>query len=236
MKSYILVLIPSLLVGCAQQSPAPDLSDNLSRASYAVGMTVGQQLASQFDESGVDPAVFLRGLRDTLENPDGPQLLNQEAAQAAIAAYQQNMIERKEAELLAEIEANKDEGEAYLQENARREGVVTLESGLQYERLSGEPGGRSPTLEDTVLAHYHGTLVDGTVFDSTRDREEPAAVPLRVVVPGWQEALQMMSEGEKWRIVVPPALAYGEEGASGKILPHSTLVFEIELVAVQPRG
>ena len=130
--------------------------------------------------------------------------------------------------------ANLEASETFLKENGAREGVTTTDSGLQYEVLaSGEEGAASPTLEDTVEVHYHGTLPDGTVFDSSVDRGQPATFGLQHIIKGWQEALPMMKEGDKWKIVVPPALGYGEQGAGGDIGPNQVLIFEIELLDVK---
>jgi len=123
-------------------------------------------------------------------------------------------------------------GEAYMAENAARPGVVTTESGLQYEVLV-EGTGPKPQATDTVVTHYHGTLTDGTVFDSSVERGSPASFPVNRVIAGWTEALQMMGVGAKWRLVVPPELAYGERGAGGAIPPNATLVFEVELLEIQ---
>src|SRR5699024_2579128 len=129
----------------------------------------------------------------------------------------------------AEVEK---QGKAFLEENAKKEGVTVLESGLQYEVLEEGDGGPKPKAEDTVKTHYHGTLVDGTVFDSSQDRGEPVEFPVNGVIEGWQEALQLMSVGDKWRIVLPPELAYGEHGAGGMIGPNATLIFEVELLEI----
>ena len=123
------------------------------------------------------------------------------------------------------------EGAAFLEENAQREGVVSLESGLQYEVLqSGD--GATPTASSTVRTHYHGTLTNGDVFDSSVARGEPAEFPVNGVIPGWTEALQLMTVGTKWRLFVPPHLAYGERGAGGKIGPNATLIFDVELIDI----
>jgi FKBP-type peptidyl-prolyl cis-trans isomerase FklB len=132
---------------------------------------------------------------------------------------------------------NLEASEKFLAENAERDGVTVTESGLQYEVLeSGEEGAASPTLEDTVEVHYHGTLPDGTVFDSSVERGQPASFGLQHIIPAWQEALPMMKEGDKWKVVVPPSLGYGEQGAGGDIGPNQALIFEIELLDVKGSG
>jgi len=145
-------------------------------------------------------------------------------AQAIINSYFSKK-QKKESESMIEKGAN------FLQENAKREGVTTLPSGLQYEIIS-EGTGPKPTLEDNVTTHYHGTLIDGTVFDSSVDRGEPASFPVGGVIKGWTEALQLMSVGSKWKLYVPYDLAYGERGARAQIGPYSTLIFEVELISI----
>jgi FKBP-type peptidyl-prolyl cis-trans isomerase len=131
------------------------------------------------------------------------------------------------------MEAARSESEAFLAANAQKEGVVTTATGLQYLVLTeGAAGGTSPTLQDSVLAHYHGTLIDGSVFDSSVDRGEPAEFGVSQVIAGWTEALQLMKAGDKWRLFIPSALAYGETG-SGPIGPHSALIFDVELLEVK---
>jgi FKBP-type peptidyl-prolyl cis-trans isomerase len=127
------------------------------------------------------------------------------------------------------LQLHKAAGEAFLRENGQRPGVVTLSSGLQYEILR-ESTGPTPLLSDNITVHYHGTHIDGTVFDSSVERNKPLTAPVNAMVPGWQEALQRMPLGAKWKIYVPPHLAYGEKGVSGRIPPHSVLVFELELL------
>ena len=127
---------------------------------------------------------------------------------------------------------NKKKGEEFLAENKKKPGVKTTESGLQYLVLK-EGTGKKPELDDNVLCHYHGTLIDGTVFDSSVDRGEPASFPVNRVIPGWTEVLQLMKEGSKWRVFIPSKLAYGQRGAPPKIGPNETLIFEIELLQVK---
>ena len=124
-----------------------------------------------------------------------------------------------------------DEGRKFLEENSKKEGVITLASGLQYEVITNGSGDK-PKLEDNVTTHYHGTLIDGTVFDSSVDRGEPASFPVGGVIKGWTEALQLMSVGSKWKLYVPYDLAYGERGAGPQIGPYSTLIFEVELLSI----
>ncbi|AJD48975.1 FKBP-type peptidylprolyl cis-trans isomerase [Isoalcanivorax pacificus W11-5] len=237
MKTIYLAAVLIAIGGCSQRSVTlNDLETDQQKASYAVGMQIGQKLVPQLAEADLDNELMFLAMRAVVDGRTDELLMDDEMAKQATDTYQEQIVARLEAEREQNIAANKSAGEALLASNASKPGVVTLESGLQYERLSGQPGDSHPTLEDTVLARYHGTLPDGTVIDSSMNREEPASIPVKLVMPGWQEALQLMSEGEKWRIVIPPELAYGEEGSGQKILPHSTLIFDIELVEIKPRG
>ncbi len=141
------------------------------------------------------------------------------------------LVEQRQAAADAAASANLDDGLKYLADNAKREGVVSLPSGLQYEVLTAAEGDK-PTAEDTVTTHYEGRLIDGTVFDSSYKRDEPATFPLNRVIPGWTEGLQLMSPGAKYRLYVPSELAYGDRGAPGSIPPNSALVFDVELISI----
>ena len=147
------------------------------------------------------------------------------------------MMAAQQKKVEEEAGKNLEASEKFLADNAERDGGTVTDSGMQYEVLaSGEEGAASPTLNDTVEVHYHGTLPDGTVFDSSVEREQPATFGLQQIIPGWQEALPMMKEGDKWKIVLPPSLAYGEQGAGGDIGPNQVLIFEIELLDVKGSG
>lgn len=233
MKKLVLVASVAALAACGQQdnggSTDVSLDSDVQQASYAIGYRTGEQMYGNTEDLDLD--AFLAGLRAGAKGEtDLP--MAEEDLDAAIVAYQQRKVSEREDEMRQLSGANADEGEAFRAENAERDGVIVTESGLQYEVIeSGD--GDSPTLNDLVVAHYHGTLVDGTVFDSSVERGEPATFPLGQVIEGWQEALQLMSEGDKWRIVLPPELAYGEQGAGQQIGPNATLVFEVELVEVR---
>jgi FKBP-type peptidyl-prolyl cis-trans isomerase FklB len=177
----------------------------------------------------VDPDIFLQGFKEALSGTASQ--LKPEEVQAAMTAVQQEMQSRQASNQGRLAEANKQEGEAFLAENKKREGVVTLPSGLQYMVLK-EGSGTSPGPSDRVTTHYHGTLIDGTVFDSSYERGQPATFPVNGVISGWTEALQRMQEGAKWRLFLPSHLAYGAQGAGEDIGPHSTLIFDVELISV----
>lgn len=212
--------------------PTPLADDE--KLSYALGM----DLAGNFMKRSIrlDPDAFARGMKDALSG--GKALLTEQEARALIAGLQAEMRKKHEADRQAAVEKAKAdgekaqlEGEAYLAANKAKPGVVSLESGLQYQILT-DGSGNKPTLEDTVVCNYRGTLVDGTEFDSSYGRSEPASFPVKGVIKGWTEALQLMPVGSKWRIVIPAALAYGARG-TGPIPPNSTLVFELELLGIK---
>lgn len=203
------------------QTKAEELKNTKDKASYFIGFSVGSNLANQGLD--VDPKVILKGLTDALAEHD--PALDMVELRAAIEEL------ATAAEAQAGQKAQK-EGKAYLAENAKRKGVKTTKSGLQYEVLK-EGKGPSPKATDTVKVHYHGTLINGTVFDSSVDRGEPISFPLNGVIKGWTEGVQLMKVGSKFKFTIPSDLAYGERGAGAKIKPHSTLVFEVELLGIE---
>ncbi len=193
----------------------------MDKVSYALGMSIGQNLKSS-GFNAVNAEDFLSGLNIVL-NGEKTEMSFEEA---------QTVLNQYFAELQAKAAGqNKENGEKYLSENAKKDGVTVLASGLQYEVITmGE--GAKPKLDDTVSCHYHGTLVDGTVFDSSVQRGQPAEFPLKGVIKGWTEVLQLMPVGSKWRVSLPSDLAYGDRGAGQHIQPGSTLIFEIELLDI----
>ncbi len=203
------------------------LDDEESRIAYSIGVNIGQSLLQQQLLDNVDFETFVAGMRDTVNGE--PQLSNEEII-ASIQVFQQRMM----AEQQAQIDSMRQEGENFLAANAQAEGVVALDSGLQYLVLeSGDDGAPSPSASDAVLAHYHGTFIDGSVFDSSVDRGEPAQFGLNQVIAGWTEALQLMKVGDKWRLFIPYNLAYGEAGSPPVIPPFSTLIFDVELLEIR---
>jgi FKBP-type peptidyl-prolyl cis-trans isomerase len=211
--------------------PAQTLTTEKERVSYAIGLNLGHGMVSQDLDLDVD--LVIQGIRTVLAGED--PLLSEDEVMAVLQAFQQQMVNRQQERMAAQAAEAEARGSAFLAENAQRDGVVTRESGLQYEVLT-EGNGPSPTLEDTVVVHYHGTLIDGTVFDSSHQRGEPATFPLSGIIPGWQEALPLMSVGSKWRLVIPPDLAYGPQGTGGPIGPNEVLIFEVELLGVEGAG
>jgi len=225
---WILTLALLLAPVLANAQEAPALKTDKEKLSYAMGMDLGSQLKSRSVE--IDPAIFARGLTDALAG--GKTLLTDAEAKAVITELQKAILVKQAAEAKVVGEKNTKEGDAFMATNKAKEGVVTLASGIQYKVLS--PGtGKQPTIDDTVVCHYRGTLIDGKEFDSSYKRGQPATFAVKGVIKGWTEVLQLMPVGSKWQVVIPPALAYGARGSGPDIGPNATLVFEIELVAIK---
>ena len=193
----------------------------MDKVSYALGLGIGQQLA-QMGASDLNIDDFAQAIKDVI---NGSELKVQHRDAQQIV---QDYFAKKGAE---QGKAHKEAGEKYLADNAKKDGVITLPSGLQYQVLK-EGNGKKPTAKDTVMCHYEGTLIDGTVFDSSYQRGEPATFPLQQVIAGWTEGLQLMQEGAKYRFFIPYRLAYGEGGAGASIPPFAALVFDVELIQV----
>lgn len=195
------------------------------RLSYAVGVQMGSSLKQQ-GITDLDAKVVGQAIADVLAGSEFK--VSQQDMQAAITAYQQEATSKRN----AEASKKKSEGDKFRAENKKRKGVKELANGIQYEVLTAGKGDK-PKKTDTVTVHYHGTLIDGKVFDSSVKRGKPATFPLNGVIKGWQEVVPLMPVGSKWKVVIPPELAYGERGAGGSIGPNETLVFEIELIEIK---
>ena len=210
--------------------PGPPLTTDKEKQSYALGMNIGRGLTRQ--QVDVDPVVLARGLRDTLVG--AKPLLTDAEAEAALGQLQTAVKAKQDAELQKMGDANMKEGQEFLAANKTKDGVVTLPSGLQYKILT--PGtGPIPGPGDTVVCNYRGTFINGTEFDSSYKRGQPATFPVSGVIKGWTEALQLMPVGSKWQLFIPSDLAYGTRGAGGTIPPNATLIFEVELLSIQPK-
>jgi len=202
------------------------LKNQKEKMSYIIGHDVGKNLQKQAIE--IDPEIVTRGIRDALSG--AKPLMTDQEIRDTVAAFQKEMAAKQE-----ELgKKNKKDGEVFLAENKKKEGVKTLPSGLQYKVIKAGKG-KKPKLTDTVTTHYRGTLIDGTEFDSSYKRNTPATFPVNGVIPGWTEALQLMEEGAKWQLFVPSNLGYGERGAGGTIGPNATLIFEVELISIQEK-
>ena len=224
MLMFVLLFLPAL--AAAQEAPA--LKTDKEKLSYAMGMDLGGQLKAQAVE--IDPNLFAEGLKTVLAG--GKTLMTDAEAKAAISQLQLARVAQQTAALQASGAKNKTEGDAFLAANKAKDGVVTLPSGLQYKVITNGTGPK-PTLEQTVVCQYRGALIDGKEFDSSYKRGQPASFPVKGVIKGWTEVLQLMPVGSKWQVFIPPDLAYGTRGAGADIGPNATLIFEIELVAIK---
>ena len=200
----------------------------MDKVSYALGLGIGQQL-SQMGASELNIDDFAQAIKDVI---NGSELkVQHREAQQIVQDYFAKQEQKINAQRAEQGKAQKEAGEKYLAENAKKEGVVTTKSGLQYKVLQ-EGKGKQPTAKDSVMCHYEGFLIDGTVFDSSVQRGEPATFGLQQVIAGWTEGLQLMKEGAKYRFFIPYRLGYGEGGAGAAIPPFATLIFDVELIQV----
>ncbi len=223
-------VVLSCLVACTEEPQDVQLKNLEDRVGYGIGLRIGRDFRTQ--EVAIDPRVLLKGVEDGLSGT--APLLSDEEIQKALTALQAELNERQEKRRKALAEENLRAGKAFLEQNGKKEGVVTLPSGLQYQVLRrGE--GMIPGQNDQVTVHYRGRLIDGTEFDSSYARNKPATFPVAGVIPGWSEALQRMPVGSQWRIFLPPDLAYGSQGAGSMIGPEAVLVFDIELLGIEPQ-
>ena len=193
----------------------------MDKFSYAIGLGIGQNLLSM-GAQGINVEDFAQAIADVLNRNELAMSHNE--AREIVNKYFMELEEKMNAENIAK-------GKAFLEENAKREGIITLPSGLQYQVIT-EGNGKKPSATDRVKCHYEGTLIDGTLFDSSIKRGQPAVFGVNQVIKGWVEALQLMSEGSKWRLFIPSELGYGAQQAGEMIPPHSTLIFEVELIEV----
>lgn len=231
-RLFVTLFLLLFAVGCSAEEakvvPELKLDTPKNRISYTIGVNIGKDFKGQ--EIEVETDALMMGLRDSLE---GKELkLTDEEMVAEIQDFQQKMQAKMVAEMEAAAGKNQAEGEAFLAENAKQEGVVVTESGLQYKVIEAGDG-ESPGPADVATVHYKGTLIDGTQFDSSYDRGQPATFPVGGVIPGWTEALQLMKPGAKWQLFIPSELAYGERGAGQEIGPNATLLFDVELISVK---
>lgn len=202
--------------------------DEADKFSYTIGYQIGTNLKQQGIE--INQESLVKGIADVFANQQPPRFSESEMKQT-LSDFKKERVAKMQAEREQQASKNLKEGEAFLADNAKKEGVVTLASGLQYQVIT--PGtGNTPKATDKVITHYRGTLIDGTEFDSSYERGNPANFPVKGVIAGWTEALQLMKEGAKWQLFVPENLAYGKRGAGGKIGPNATLIFEIELISI----
>jgi FKBP-type peptidyl-prolyl cis-trans isomerase FklB len=222
----IVVLVLGILLLLSQVNAQENLvlKSQKEKVSYIIGMEIGSNLKKQAID--LDSTILARGVKDILSG--AKPLLTEQEIQETMVAFQKEMM-AKQSEV---AKKNRAEGEAFLAENKKKEGVKTLPSGLQYKVIKAGTG-KKPKSTDTVTVHYRGALINGAEFDSSFKRGQPATFLVSKVIPGWTEALQLMEVGAKWQLFIPSSLAYGEQGAGSDIGPNATLIFEVELVSIQ---
>jgi FKBP-type peptidyl-prolyl cis-trans isomerase FklB len=224
--AVVLSLFGSEIIAQKQKRKAPKTEKE--KISYSIGVSIGRNMKSQ--EIELDQALFTQGIKDGLGT--SKTLISEKEIDSTMRALDQEMMAKMQEKQKIAGEKNAKEGEAFLEENRNKEGVVTLQSGLQYKIIKAGDGPK-PTKEQTVKCHYRGTLIDGTEFDSSYKRGEPAEFPLNGVIKGWTEALQLMPVGSKWQLFIPSNLAYGASGAGQTIGPNATLIFDVELLSIK---
>lgn len=223
----ITILSIAFFFGVCYADEKLELKDQKDKESYSLGYQFGQNLKIQGIDLNLE--VYASGIRDALGGKE--PLMSQEEIRATIMELQKRVMAAQQKALKEQAAKNLSESKAFLAKNGKKEGIKTLPSGLQYKILE-EGSGKMPKAEDTVTVNYKGTLIDGTEFDSSYKRGQPATFQVKGVIKGWTEALQLMKEGSKWQLFVPPQLGYGERGA-GPIPPNGTLIFEVELISVK---
>ena len=222
-KSQLQILIFCLFMFFSSLVIAQDLTNKVDSVSYSLGLMLGNNIKKDGIKE-VNQEIVAKAIEDVMQD-DGDYKITRQAAKIYYTNYMTALKKDK-------TKAARADGEAYLLKNATKKGVITTASGLQYEVMK-KGGGPMPTAKDKVEVHYHGTLIDGTVFDSSVDRGKTISFPVMGVIKGWQEALQLMHVGDKLKLTIPQSLAYGKRGAGANIPPYSTLVFEVELFGIQ---
>jgi FKBP-type peptidyl-prolyl cis-trans isomerase FklB len=234
-KTLLAIAMTGLVAGCstAQDSANdPALDTTPEKVSYGMGLVLGERMSNDLPDLQMDQ--FLQGIQHGHAGDEETKRLTREQIQEALMAYQEELQSQQEQQYNELASQNLEAGEAFLAQNAEREGVETTESGLQYEVIE-EGDGNNPTASDRVQVHYTGELINGDVFDSSRDRGQPVTFGLNQVIPGWTEGLQLMSEGARYKLYIPADLAYGP-GGNQAIGPNETLIFDVELLAVNPEN
>ena len=233
MKRISIILVAAIaslaMVSCNNESAKVELKNFEDSLSYAIGMRLHDIYMGDRLNNDTDSTIVLSAFADMVK---GDAILTEEQEEQVIMQFFTKKQEEQQKEQAKQYEDTKNAGETFLAENAKRPEVKTTESGLQYEVIT-EGKGNKPAATDVVKVHYKGTLIDGTVFDSSYDRGEPAEFPLNGVIKGWTEGLQLMSVGSKYKLYIPYQLGYGERGAGGTIQPYSALIFDVELLEIK---
>jgi FKBP-type peptidyl-prolyl cis-trans isomerase FklB len=221
------VAAAAMIAGAVCAQDKPDLKDPKLRASYALGADIGSNLKRQ--ELDLDAKALAAGISDAI---GGKTALTPAEVQETLAELRKQYMAQMESKAKVAGSKNLKDGEDFLAANGKKDGVKTTASGLQYKVIKSGSGA-TPKPSDEVKVHYHGTLIDGTVFDSSVERGEPISFPVTGVIPGWVQALQLMKVGDKWQIYIPSKLAYGERGSGPKIGPNAALIFDVELLGIE---
>ncbi|WP_372737491.1 FKBP-type peptidyl-prolyl cis-trans isomerase [Neptunomonas sp.] len=229
MKKTLLAMAVASSLVVIPAAQAVELETDNQKVSYSLGLVLGEKLKLDLEEMDLD--AFHKGIKAIYE--ETTPLMDSQQVGETMQAFQMKKMEEQRQEVAKLAQANLDEGQKFLAENAKKSGVKTTDSGLQYEETQAGTG-KQPTVTDTVKVHYRGTLIDGTEFDSSYARDEPVSFPLNGVIPGWTEGLQLMKEGGKAKLAIPAELAYGPGGMGNAIGPNSALLFEVELLEVNP--
>ena len=229
MKKTLLAMAVASSLVVMPVAQAVELETDNQKVSYSLGLVLGEKLKLDLEDMDLD--AFQKGIKAVYE--DTTPLMDSQQVGETMQAFQMKKMEEQRQEVAKLAQANLEEGQKFLAENAKKSGVKTTESGLQYEETQAGTG-KQPTVADTVKVHYRGTLIDGTEFDSSYARDEPVSFPLNGVIPGWTEGLQLMKEGGKAQLAIPAELAYGPGGMGNAIGPNSALLFEVELLEVNP--
>lgn len=230
MRFYTVFILSVVLVaqGVFAEDKKFELKDDKDRISYSIGVNIGTNMKKQ--SLDVNPEALAKGINDAIAGKE--TLMSEQEMNNTLSSLQKELMAKQMERQKELAEKNKKEGDAFLEENKKKEGVVTLASGLQYKVIT-EGTGESPTLSDTVTVNYSGKLIDGTEFDSSYKRGQPAVFRVNSVIPGFSEALQLMKTGAKWQLFIPGNLGYGDRGAGRTIGPNATLIFEVELISFE---
>ena len=231
MKLFTVLLGIFLIVNLGFAEDDAVLKTEKDKLSYAIGMNIGNNLKRQSLELNLE--IVSQGIWDSLT--DGKTLMSEQEYRDTMTVFEQEMKQKQVSQIKELSEKNKQQGEAFLAENRKKDAVITLPSGLQYKVIK-KGTGKTPKATDTVTVNYMGSLINGTEFDSSYRRGQPASFKVNGVIRGWTEALQLMQEGAKWQLFIPSDLAYGERGAGRDIGPYSTLIFEVELISIEDQA
>jgi FKBP-type peptidyl-prolyl cis-trans isomerase len=226
MKQFVAIALALSLIGGTAMTQKKQPTTQKEKVSYSIGVNIAKNFKMQGIE--IDQALFIQGLKDALSG--GKCIMSDQDMESTMMAFQQEMQGKAQAKQKVDGDKNMKQGETFLAANKKKEGVITLASGLQYKVIKTGTGPK-PAATNTVKCHYRGTLIDGTEFDSSYKRGEPTEFPLNQVIKGWTEGIQLMNTGSKFEFYIPSELAYGERGAGGTIGPNATLIFEVELVS-----